>query len=203
MNTAFKSARRYHWLSEHVKSFVETPHTGIVGDIVHERVLDMTAKESAECRRVSLDLVNDNPSHLKEYLSAGGAQRSLTEWVPEFKRGVKRLDMRIKVNWEALRKAYEMQPSNYEELLSIRGIGPGTVRALALVSELIFGASPSWKDPVKYSFAVGGKDGVPYPVDRRRMDEVISFLERVVEEAKINVKERVELLKRLRRLNRP
>ncbi len=201
MNTSLRSARRYHWLSEQVKSFVETPHTGIVGDIIHERVLDMTAKESKECRKVSLDLVKDNPSHLKKYFSADDAQRNLSEWVPGMKNEIKRLNMRINVNWEALKKAYEVQPRNYEELLSIRGIGLGTVRALALISELVFGAPPSWKDPARYSFAVGGKDGVPYPVDRKRMDEVICFLEKVIEEARINIKDRVELLKRLRKLS--
>ncbi|MEM1722908.1 MAG: DUF763 domain-containing protein [Candidatus Jordarchaeales archaeon] len=200
MNPTFKSARRYHWLSEKVASFVNEPHSGIIGDMMHERVLNMTAKESEECRKISLDLVKDNPLHLKSYFSAGGTQRSLSEWIPKIN-VPKRLNMRVSVNWEALRKAYEAQPENYEQLLAIRGIGPGTVRALALVSELVFGAPPSWKDPVKYSFAFGGKDGVPYPVDKKRMDDVTSFLERVVEEAKIDVKEKVELLKKLRTLS--
>ncbi|MHA1710515.1 MAG: DUF763 domain-containing protein [Candidatus Freyarchaeota archaeon] len=197
MNTEFKSARRYHWLSEKVKSFVDEPHTGIVGDVRHERVLDMTAKASEECRKVSLDLVKDNPSHLRSYFSGGG-QRSILEWVQGW-RGERRLNMRVNVNWKALREAYERQPENYEQLLAIRGIGRGTVRALAFISELVFGAPPSWKDPVKYSFAVGGKDGVPYPVDRKRMDEAAAFLEEAVEEAKLGVEEKVEALKRLRR----
>ncbi|MBS7288242.1 MAG: DUF763 domain-containing protein [Candidatus Freyarchaeota archaeon] len=200
MNPTFKSARRYHWLSEQVRSFVEEPHTGIVGDIVHEHVLDMTAKESEDCRKVSLDIVKDNPSHIKSYFSADSMQKSLLDWIPE-RGGFKRLNMRISVNWDALKKAYESQPESYEQLLSIRGIGPGTVRVLALIAELVFGSQPSWKDPVTYSFAFGGKDGVPYPVDRRRMDEVTSFLERVIEEAKVGVKEKVELLKKLRRLS--
>ena len=109
------------------------------------------------------------------------------------------MNMRVNVNWKALREAYERQPENYEQLLAIRGIGRGTVRALAFISELVFGAPPSWKDPVKYSFAVGGKDGVPYPVDRKRMDEAAAFLEEAVEEAKLGVEEKVEALKRLRR----
>ncbi|MEM2156459.1 MAG: DUF763 domain-containing protein [Candidatus Jordarchaeales archaeon] len=200
MNPDFKSARRYHWLSEKVSSFVEEPHTGIVGDIMHEHVLNMTAKESRDCRKVSLDLVRDNPSHIRSYFSAGNMQRSLSDWIPGTKT-TRQLNMRINVNWDALKKAYEKQPENYEQLLAIKGIGPGTVRALALIAELVFGASPSWTDPVKYSFAFGGKDGVPYPVDKRRMDDVITFLERVVEEAKLGVKEKVELLKRLKRLN--
>ncbi len=200
MNPDFKSARRYHWLSEQVTSFVEEPHAGIVGDVVHESVLNMTARESEGCRKISLDLVKDNPSHIRSYFSAGEMQRSLFEWLPEMN-VARQLNMQVKVNWDALKKAYEVQPENYEQLLAIKGIGPSTVRALALIAELVFGASPSWKDPVKYSFAFGGKDGVPYPVDRKRMNEVTTFLERVVEEARLDIKEKVELLKRLRKFS--
>jgi hypothetical protein len=96
--------------------------------------------------------------------------------VNAFPERVFRFRLPRRVNWEALRVAYERQPRNYEELLCIRGIGPATIRALALISELIYGEEPSWKDPVKFSFAFGGKDGVPYPVDRKTMDEVTDIL---------------------------
>jgi len=82
-------------------------------------------------------------------------------------------------------------------LLSIRGIGPSTVRGLALVSEIIYGQSPSWKDPAKYSFAFGGKDGIPFPVDRRSMDRSIQFLREAVEQSKIGDKDKLSALKRL------
>jgi hypothetical protein len=78
---------------------------------------------------------------------------------------------------EALRRAYEFQPESYEELVALRGIGPKAIRALALVSELIYGTAPSWKDPAKYSFAHGGKDGIPYPVDRRTYHKTIEIIE--------------------------
>jgi len=87
-----------------------------------------------------------------------------------------------RVNWDALRIAYENQPSDFEQLLCIRGLGPATVRALALIAELIYGAKPSWQDPVKFSFAFGGKDGVPYPVDRHTMDETTEILQTVMKE---------------------
>jgi len=103
------------------------------------------------------------------------------------------------VNWDALKKLYEFQPRNYEELLSVRGVGPATVRGLALVSEIIYGEPPSWKDPVKYSFAYGGKDGVPRPVDRKAMDESIQFLKDAINQAKLGDKEKMEALQRLRR----
>ena len=97
----------------------------------------------------------------------------------------------------ALRKAYEFQPESYEELVSIRGIGATAVRALALVSELVYGAAPSWKDPAKYSFAHGGKDGIPYPVDRRTYERTIEIIGNATSAAKLGQKEKVDAIKRL------
>ncbi|MCK4668525.1 DUF763 domain-containing protein, partial [Candidatus Bathyarchaeota archaeon] len=97
-----------------------------------------------------------------------------------------------------LREVYEFQPRNYEELLGFKGIGPATIRGLALISELIYGEKPCWKDPVKYSWAYGGKDGVPYPVNRKAMDESIQTLKQVIREAKIGCKEKMRSLQRLR-----
>ena len=103
------------------------------------------------------------------------------------------------INWKALREVYEFQPRNYEELLAFKGVGPATVRGLALVAELVYGDKPSWKDPVKYSFAYGGKDGVPYPVDRKAMDESIQMLRQAVQEAKIGNNEKMRSLQQLKR----
>jgi len=98
-----------------------------------------------------------------------------------------------------LRQVYEFQPRNYEELLSFKGVGPATVRGLALVAELVYGEKPSWDDPVKYSFSYGGKDGVPFPVNRRAMDESIQLLRQTVQAARIGDKEKTGSLMRLRR----
>ena len=98
---------------------------------------------------------------------------------------------------KALYLAYELQPSSYEELVALRGLGPKRIRALALISELVYGASPSWKDPAKFSFAHGGKDGTPFPVDRATYDRSIRILHEAVEEAKLDKKEKYEAIKRL------
>jgi hypothetical protein len=103
------------------------------------------------------------------------------------------------INWDTMSQVYDFQPSNYEELLSVKGVGPATVRGLALVAELMYGEEPSWEDPVKYSFAYGGKDGVPFPVDRKAMDESIEILKQSVAQSKIGDKEKLQSLKRLRR----
>jgi hypothetical protein len=96
-----------------------------------------------------------------------------------------------------MREIYDFQPKNYEELLSMNGVGPNTVRALALISDLIYGEKPSWSDPVKYSFTVGGKDGVPFPVDRKAMDEATDIIRIGIKQAKIGEKEKIHSLKRL------
>jgi hypothetical protein len=98
---------------------------------------------------------------------------------------------------EVLRRAYELQPSSYEELVAIRGIGPKAIRALALVSELIYGKAPSWKDPAKYSFAHGGKDGIPYPVDRRTYHKTIEIIEDATQRANVEESEKIKALRRL------
>ncbi|MEM5836749.1 MAG: DUF763 domain-containing protein, partial [Candidatus Aenigmatarchaeota archaeon] len=100
-------------------------------------------------------------------------------------------------NYKALQEAFEQQPKNFEELLQIKGIGPKTIRALALISNLVFGAELSWRDPVKYSFAHGGKDGHPYPIDRKTYDESIRLLQEAIQQAKLNNKEKIEVIKRL------
>jgi hypothetical protein len=103
------------------------------------------------------------------------------------------------LNWKLASKLYETQPENYEQLLAVRGVGPATVRGLALVAEIVYGAPPSWKDPVKYSFAYGGKDGIPYPVDREAMDESTQILKNAIENARIGNNEKLKSLQRLRK----
>ena len=130
-------------------------------------------------------------------------QKSLQEWLPKIEstpwlQSFEALDMPINISWATMKHAYEFQPRNYEELLSIRGVGPATVRGLALVAELVYGEKPSWSDPVKFSFAYWGKDGVPFPVNRRAMEESIQVLQQAVQAAKIGDKEKTRSLQRLR-----
>lgn len=197
-------ARRYHWLSDGLRNFVEEPHSGIASDRFEKRVLDMTAHESENSRKASLDLVLDDPRKLRSYVRKG-EQSSIDEYLPQ-KREMEVLLMPIPHTISgltdrtiaALTKAYELQPENYEELISIRGIGPRAVRALALVSDLVFGKSPSWKDPAKYSFAHGGKDGIPYPVDRATYEKTIETIESATEAAEIGQREKLNAIRRLR-----
>jgi hypothetical protein len=130
-------------------------------------------------------------------------QKSLQDWLPKtadpWQQTLNTLNMPRNISWDTLSRVYEFQPQNYEELLSVKGVGPATVRGLALVAELVYGEKPSWKDPVRFSFAYGGKDGVPFPVDRKAMDESIQILKESVQAAKIGDKEKLRSLQRLRR----
>jgi hypothetical protein len=199
-----RTARRYHWLSENVSSFVVEPHNAIVGEAKRDAALNMTAKESEDCRKASVDIA-DEPTQKVMQMIDPTSQKMLDEWLPldpdepVKKQKMTFLSMPININWRVLREVYEFQPRNYEELLAIKGVGPATVRGLALIAELIYGTKPSWKDPVKYSFAYGGKDGVPFPVDRRAMDESIQMLKQAIEESKIGNKDRILSLQRLRK----
>jgi hypothetical protein len=205
MCTQDRTARRYHWLSEKVDSFVVEPHSAMVGDARRESALDMVSRESENCRKVSVDLVNDDPEKIIQMI-VPNHQKLLDEWLhskvdePLKKPAAAFLSMSLNINWKAMRRAYEFQPKNYEELLGLRGIGPAAVRGLALIAELVYGARPSWKDPVKYSFAYGGKDGVPFPVDRKAMDDSIQMLRETIEASRIGNKEKTHSLQRLRGL---
>jgi hypothetical protein len=200
LNSENRYARRYHWLSKNVKDFVCEPHSAILGER-EARTLDMTSNLSEEARKISLDLVRDSPRRLKNIVESQRKenQTSLSNWGLEVEEEavIQSLVMPKNINWNVVRGAYEFQPKNYEQMLGLKGFGPRTVRALALISELVYGEAPSWRDPVKYSFTVGGKDGVPYPVDKKTMDQSIEILKAGIEEAKIGSKEKLRAVRRL------
>jgi hypothetical protein len=206
MSPEDRTARRYHWLSDNVTNFVVEPHNAIVGDAKRQKALNMTAKTSEGCRKASVDIAKEPLNKIMRLFEAARPlnQKSLQEWLPKTSTNPQQqliaiLQMPRNINWKTLKRVYEFQPRNYEELLSIRGIGPATVRGLALIAELVYGEKPSWEDPVKYSFCVGGKDGVPFPVNRGAYDEIIGILQNAVKQAKVGDKEKMRSLQRLRR----
>ncbi|MEM4312405.1 MAG: DUF763 domain-containing protein [Nitrososphaerales archaeon] len=197
-----KTARRYHWLCEKVKSFIDEPHTSIVGEIFKDEVLDMTSKKSEENRKVCVDLVKSNTNNLISSIRLLSLRQASLDPLLSKLRAIelKGFEMPRNLNWKLFKEIYEFQPRNYEELLAFRGFGPSSVRALALIAELIYGAEASWKDPVKFSFAHGGKDGVPFPVNKRDMDKSIEFLKEALEASKIGDDEKRRALIRLSKL---
>jgi hypothetical protein len=100
------------------------------------------------------------------------------------------------INWKAMRGVCEFQPESYEELVAMKGVGPSTARGLSLVVELIY--RESWSDPVRYSFAFGGKDGTPFPVERRAMDEAVNLLKTGIGASELKRDQKFKALQRLR-----
>lgn len=203
MDERLATARRYHWLGTNVTDFVVEPHTGVVGEKVLDYVIDLTSRASEGARRVCVDLVCEKIETIKRFISSiyKSEYKSLREWIDgsEIPRYAV-LNQRV-VNWTALKEAYDVKPRDFEKFVEIRGIGPSTLRALSMVAEIIFGEKVSHSDPIKFSFAFGGKDGVPYPVNRRRMEEVSRILEDAIDKSKIGDRERLDAIKRLRILS--
>lgn len=198
MNTDRGRARRYHWLSDKVEDrahrslgeggFVEEPHSGIKDQspiTTHQSpVLNLVAKKSRKTRNMSATLVKEEfPTLLKDL--------KVLDYV-NFPFDRRRME-------KSLSFAHDSGPENFEQLLGVRGVGPKTIRALSLVSEVIYGAKPSYTDPARYSYAHGGKDGIPYPVDRPIYDTSISVLERAVKKARLCYYERLKALQKLQK----
>lgn len=211
MNSNTNSARRYHWTSEEVENFVIDPHTGIGATNTQKQVLNLPSTRSLETQRTSVDLVKDGAKRVKRDVSKLKRKSQgiapLTAYFSDTSSNQPQLrnteqSIEFKVNWghlpwEKIKHAYELQPQNFEQLIQLPGIGPKTIRALALVSELIYETDLSWEDPARYSFAHGGKDGIPYPVKTDRMQEVSDFLRETVEETRLERKEKRQILQRL------
>ena len=218
MNPEIGMARRYHWLSNQVQSFVNEPHSAVCCDWRGE-VLNLVARESESTRETSVTLVTDGfnefmkdltkiktlemPKHhnitLGDLKSDKFIRNSLKFVIR--RRGLSKIQMLINFDSPRLRQTlfhlHEHKPQNFEELLGTQGVGPKTIRALALVSEVIYGAKPSYEDPVRYSFAHGGKDGTPYPINQKQYDKSIEILEKAIRKAKIGQSDKIRTLKSL------
>lgn len=189
MNERARYARRYHWLNLDEINFTCDPHTGIASEQQGQMVLNMVAKASEASRKVSTELAQTKPELVVKDLAR----------VPELTLPAHH-DIRT-IRPENLKKillkTYEIKPHNFEELLATPGVGPRTIRALALIGELIYGTKPSYQDPATFSFAHGGKDGIPYPVDRENYDRSILVLQSAIERSKLGCNDKTEALRKL------
>ena len=192
MNERF--ARRYHWYSEKVDSPIRDPHTAICSDLQLERTLNLVAADSEPAQAMITGLSHEQPEKLITEL-----QKLQTLSLP-LHHEVTVQDLRPESIEKILLKTYEAKAADFQTLLAMPGVGAKTLRALALIAEITYGTPASWKDPVKFSFAHGGKDGHPYPVNRQVYDESIDFLRRTLESSKIARTEKDQALKRLLRL---
>jgi len=202
MSDATGMARRYHWLSEHVASFVDEPHEAVCCD-TRADTLNLVAHENDGVRHASAVLAREKPDVTLDALTttttvpaARQPRLPLLEMparhalVPEF-------DVASPYLKKILLKTYERAPEDFESLLGIEGVGPKTLRALALASELVHGTPAAMRDPARFSFAHGGKDGTPFPVDRPTYDKTIEILNRAINRAAIDRSEKVAAFRRL------
>lgn len=206
------TARRYHWSSPEVGDLVVEPHSAIASQDREDDVLDMTAVDSEPAREISVDLVQDDPSRLKKYLrdgsqatldAFGAASRGNRPHLELPNHHQLRLDDLSPRAIDQLQRAYEYQPDEYEELVELDGIGQGSLRALALIAELVYQADTARDDPAKYAYAHGGKDGTPFPVDRERYDESIQHVRHAVTGADVDRETRQSMLSRLAEVESP
>lgn len=190
MNPENRMARRYHWLSTKIKDYVNEPHNAVCCDERHT-VLNMVAEESEKARKVIEKITKEKPDKLE------GELKKIKELNLPTHHPVLRENIDIKRLSKIFQKIYEIGPQNFENLLSIEGVGEKTIRALALISDIVYGAKPSFRDPATYSFAHGGKDGHPFPVERRTYDRSIEIIEKAIRLAKIGDYEKLRALRRL------
>ena len=185
MSDETSMARRYHWLSDSVQSYVNEPHAAVCCDATGE-TLNLVAAENAGVRDASARLAGEKTVLLE---------------MPR-RHGVKDADINPKYLQKILLQTYERQPQDFEALLAIPGVGAKTLRALALTAELVYGTQASFRDPARYSFAHGGKDGTPFPVDRATYDKTIEVLHQALNKANVARAEKVHAFRRLAALQR-
>jgi hypothetical protein len=192
MQEADRSARRYHWLSTQVSDFVCEPHAAICSEGRRDAVLNFVADESAGARSAAAEIAREPPQRVEREV-AGILQLEL----PKRHHVDIRRDVRPRNLGKVLLATYEAQPADFEALLALKGVGAKTIRALALIAELAHGQPPSFRDPARFAFAHGGKDGYPYPVDRENYDRSIEWLRDAVGHARLGNSDRLRALRRL------
>jgi len=221
MNEKNRYARRYHWLSEKLQSFVDDPHQAVCG-LPENNVLNLVEHDNQATRKASVEICREKPEQVgkiyrcitaEKQAEAANIQPSLfseefeatPEQEPAFPIGnrcimtmpqqhpipsAKHLD-------KILFQLYDRPSESYQDLLETPGVGPSTLRALAMVAEVTHGALPSFQDPVRYTFAHGGKDNYPFPVQRLDLNYSLEVLRLSITKAKLGEKDKLQALKKL------
>lgn len=191
MNNQNGMARRYHWLSSSLKSFTEEPHTAVCGTN-QGLMLNLTHHQAQPTQAGILKIATSNTAYMQNE-----ARKII---MPRY-HDVRREDVNLKRLGSILALAHEQQPSGFDDLLLIHGLGPRTLQSLTLVSEVIHGTPSRFSDPARYSFAHGGKDGHPFPVPLKVYDQSINVLRTAVDRAKIGYSDKKEALRKLHQVS--
>jgi uncharacterized protein len=208
MNPALREARRYHWQSENLRGFFDSPHAGVEGRNVG-LIVNLADARAERSRRAGLELARSGPEHtvrvLRRYGDPGNTALAL---FPELEPPLPHLelahrhavcasDVSLQRLQATLAAAAARGPRDFAELLLTPGIGARTVAALAFVAEIVHGAPSRFSDPARYSLALGGKDGHPFPVPLAVYDETLRVLKRAVSRARLGASEMLAAIRRL------
>lgn len=186
------TARRYHWHSSALQSFVEEPHTGVCG--IHQgEIMNLVAKAAAPAQQAMLAMTTEHPDRMIN---------EVKRLIMPNRHEVKAKDVDLKRLGAMLWLTQENRPADFEELLLLKGMGPRTLQSLALVSEVIYGTPSRFTDPARFSFAHGGKDGHPFPVPINVYDETIQVLSKAVQLAKIGQSDKQQAIHQLSIISR-
>lgn len=190
MHESDSTARRYHWHSENITSFVEEPHTGIDG-ISKGIILNLTDAEASGNRKGILEISHTDSAEV---------MNDFSRLILPAQHDVQASDVDLKRLGALLYVTREQQPQNFEELLLLEGVGPRTMQSLALVSEVIHGAPSRFTDPARFSFAHGGKDGHPFPVPTQVYDESLGIIKKGIEKSKLGNSDKLKTLNKLHQI---
>ncbi|MGJ1283669.1 DUF763 domain-containing protein [Sphingobacterium spiritivorum] len=187
MSDASSTARRYHWHSAAVKSFTEEPHTFIYGQNCGE-ILNLTDKAARPIKEAMLSVVAEDPRLIL---------KELTHLVMPVHHDVRSENVDLKRLGSVLWLAQDNNIQHFEELLLLKGMGPRTLQSLALVSEVIHGSPARFRDPARFSFAHGGKDGHPFPVPVTVYDDTIQTLQNAIQRSRLGNSDKSQAIKSL------
>ena len=190
MNKKTRRARRYHWHSPTVRSFGSEPHSGIMG-LEDQKVLNLVDREAGSLRNNMVELTKEKPAEIVKAIRGSN--------LPD-RHDVRKEDINMSRLASVLDLAYNRDIENFEELVDLHGVGPRTLKALAMASEVIHGDATRFDDPARFSFAVGGKDGRPHPIDTKSFDETVEMLQNSVDRSKMGDQDKSSALKRLHKM---
>ncbi len=195
MNDTNRMARRYHWSSDEIDSFVCEPHKAICCDGKGSTV-NLIAKESDKARDTITEISHMRPKLILKDLEKIKKYQETKFNMPK-RHYINLGDIALRRLEKIFISTYEQKPKDFEKLISMPGIGPKTVRSLAMISELIYGEKYSIRDPVRFSFAHGGKDGIPFPVDKETYNKSIDILHNALRESRVGRTEKIKAIRRL------
>ena len=204
LNESNNYARRYHWFNS--KNLLKEPHSGINIEKEEDKTLILVKEENYKIQELILNLKEESLSEVKnclKQLKTNKNQNLLNFFIKDKvvlpkRHWIKPWDLSER-DLKYFNIIKELDPKDFKDLLKIKGVGKKGIRALSLISSLIYGREIDWKDFVKYSYAHGGKDGTPYPVNKKVYLNSIMNLKEIIENSKLKEKEKENALKRLNR----